>query len=252
MSFEIRGIWILVFAAFIGAAIVIFFKKCGSKPEIVLTVNTDSLNMANKITKKVSDSLQAVLNDSIRYYKTREISANIVLQITQQKLQTQFKLAEVYRKQLDYYAVLPPDSGMISVHPEYIGSCDSLADLSVRLEDNFNAYKQESNTVQDYLRQQIALKDREITAHLKGKQELEGQNAWLTKGINEIAKKGQPRNKMFFGAAIAGTQINPLFGFGLGVGFMNKKEQLISTDALMIRGGELMFQISGKFKISFR
>lgn len=252
MKFEIRGIWILIAAALFGAVVILFLKKgCGAPSPVVQQPNTDSAALVKKIRDHITDSTQkAIAKEFSLKQQTIDSSNRRIAQIELDRKQL-FTLNKIYRQQLDKYATVTDDS-MVPVHPSYVLYCDSIADNSLRVEDSYMAYKQEAETVQRELGNQLSLKDREITVLSKAKEETDTQNAWLSKGINEIAKKNQPRNKAFFGAAIAGTQVNPLFGFGLGIGFMNKKEQLINADALMLKGGELMFQLSGKFKISFR
>lgn len=253
MKFEIRGIWILVLAALFGGALVFFFSKgCGKPAPVIQVPNTDSARIAETIRQSVVDSTRKAIGQQLQAKQIKIDSAARKIALLESERKQLFALNKVYRQQLDKYATVSDGDSLIPVHPSYVLYCDSLADNSVRVEDNYTMYREEARTTQENLEAKISLKDLEITVLSKAKKETDIQNAWLSKGIDEIAKKTKPRNKMFFGVAVAGTQVNPLFGFGLGVGVMNKREQLVNADALMVRGGELMFQVSGKFKISFR
>lgn len=253
MTFQIKGIWLIVFVALFVAALMFFIQKCNDKAPtpIVTQQQLDSANQRNRelLTAKFKDSIFQA--GQIRLSEQRVDSVQVLLSNADRRIQSLIKDGNTYRKQLDYYAAIT-DTGMIDVHPSYITYCDSLADLTVMWERNYNDYRKESISLISELNDQLGIKNQQIESEKAYSAKTSEHNAWLTKGITEIANKNKPRNKAFFGVAVAGTQVNPLYGFGLGVGFMNKKEQLVNADALMIKGGELMFQLSGKFKISFR
>lgn len=249
---DYRFIIIPVIAAI---AITWFFTKgCGpnnSQPEFFSKKTRDSLlnEQAALRVLKYRDSI--ALAEENAFQKRRTDSIERRLSIAQLRVNDLIKTGKTLRNQLDYYAAIT-DTGMINVHPSYIIACDSLADVNEEWGNRFNSYSKECTALTNALHDQLSLGNKEISAHKSQISKLESQNIWLTKGITEISNKYKPRNKMFFGFAAAGTQDQPLYGFGLGFAFMNKKEQLVNADALMIHGGQLMIQVSGKFKISFR
>lgn len=252
MKFEIRGVWIIILALLIGAAIMFLFKTCSNNNPVPVVVNVDSLQLVAKIRAKIDDSTLAVIETQDSIYRQKERYLLLVHSQTVHVLEEQLRLVSAYRKQLNYYATLPSDTVMVPVHPSYVLYCDSLADATVRTEDNYYAFKQEAATMQDNLKNQLSLKDREIMVYQKGKQELESQNAWLSKGVNEIATKNKHRNAVYFGLVANGDKINPIRAGGMGLTFVNKKGWLLGADALMHQGGGLLYQARIGWKIKFR
>lgn len=235
----------------VGVLLTVLVMRSCQKPAPTVNINIDSAQLAAKISAQVADSILRETADSMQQLKKKEREDSLVLHNLTLKLSEQFRLARVYRQQLDYYASVPIDTGMVPVHPNYVLYCDSLADVSLRTEDNYNAFKQEYATMQANLKDQLSLKDREIAVYQKGKQELETQNAWLSKGINEIAAKNKPRNAMYFGLVAHGDKINPIRAGGAGLTFVNKKGWLMGADAMMHEGGGLLYQARIGWKIKF-
>lgn len=235
-----------------GVLLAILVMRSCQSPSPTVTVNTDSARLATQISARKADSVLRVTAYSMEQLKKKEREDSIALHNITLKLNEQFRLASVYRQQLDYYASVPLDTGMIPVHPNYVLYCDSAADALLRVADNFNAFKQEYATLKADLKDQLSLKDREITVYQKGKQELESQNAWLSKGVNEIAIKNKPRNAMYFGLVANGDQVTPIRAGGAGLTFVNKKGWLAGADAMIHEGGGLLYQARIGWKIKFR
>lgn len=235
-----------------GVLLAILIMRSCQSPSPTVTINVDSAQLAKQIRAKIDDSTLAVIKTQDSIHKKKERTLLLVHSQTAWHLDEQIKLVRAYRKQLSYYATVPSDTTMVSVHPGYVLYCDSLADATIRTEDNYYAFKQEAATMQDNLKNQLSLKDREIMVYQKGKQELESQNAWLSKGVNEIATKNKPRNAVYFGLVANGDKINPIRAGGMGLTFVNKKGWLLGADALMHQGGGLLYQARIGWKIKFR
>lgn len=254
MTFQIRGIWLLIFVAAFSIAVYLFFSK-GCTPSNTTPSfsqeKEDSIRNEQAILRaeRVRDSVLAAIQMA---EKQKEVdSVHTRLQIAKMQINDLIRTGATLRNQLDYYATIT-DTGMIDVHPSYVIACDSIAEVNEAWQYKFNDYSKECTALTNALHDQLSLGNKEIAAHKSQIGKLEHQNAWLTKGITEISNKMKPRNKVFIGFAAAGTQDKLLYGLGLGLALMNKKDQLINIDALMIHEGQLMYQVSGKFKIAGR
>jgi peptidoglycan hydrolase CwlO-like protein len=254
MKVQISGIWLLIFVAIVAIAGTLFLRGCfkdKADVPVVTDKQIDSLHKANIEAQNASVSLrQKIIEDSLVAQKKID-DAHVALMKTNKIISQLEVQGKRLREQLGYYAAIT-DTGMIDVHPAYVTYCDSIAEANEKWPAVVDQQKKEFNTVIDGLQEQLGVKNREVAAKQSSINELSGQNAWLTKGISEIANKSKPRNKIFFGPSIAGTQENWIYGAGVGAALLNKKDQLLEVDALLIKGGQIMYRVGGKFKISFR
>lgn len=152
--------------------------------------------------------------------------------------------------QLDSADKLHPDSSWVQVSPLYKESCDSLRKENLTLNYRITQHEQDNQMQVDALGYEIHLRD-SILDRERGFNTMFSQSLADCIAIGKQQQKDNaPRNQIYAGFGVMGSQFNPLAGGEVNLSLKTKSDQIYE-----VRGALIMYTwyvgAGTKFKLHF-
>jgi len=234
------------------ALIMLFLSKCHRDETVSMSDRFHEIN-----TRLMADSIAhfravAALEESLHAEKQATDSAARKAQAASAVVSESQATINRLTTALRTAKHLPVDGNFITVAPTYVTYCDSLADATDALAQNFNTYRLTQGAVISGKDRQLLLKDslliRERTFSAGCRTEVAALQAIYTK----VQQENKPRNQVFLGAEISGTQATVFQNIGGVLSLKTKRNKLWQISSGIQSNGQVYGRINGNILISFK
>lgn len=234
------------------ALIIFYLSKCH---------NTGKVGLAGRLVA-LNDK---ILQDSIQH--RTQVSALVArMELERQWSDSASYKAEVARARLDVShmtisrltaalkkaKLAPIDSAFVTVAPDYIIYCDSLADVTENSQYKYTALKAAQGLVVAGKDRQLQIQDSLIVAERTFARQCRAQYADLQLIYGKIFEDGKPRNQVFIGAEVMGTQQSLLNGVGAVLSLKTKRNNLLQVSSGVQSKGQVYGRINANILLTFK
>lgn len=148
--------------------------------------------------------------------------------------------------------LLPIDTTFVTVSPDFVTYCDSLADQTDQLTIDLNRYRSTNTALLVSKESELAIKDSMISVERLFNQKYRQQFADLQTIYSKVLNDTKVRNQVFLGAEIIGTQTTVFQNVGAVLSLKTKTNKLWQVSSGLQYNGGLYARINGNILISFK
>lgn len=230
--------------------IVLYLSKCKRDETGIISdqvriirdkLNQDSVKAHFRITKLEFDLSQERGKTRMAITESKAVSGKLqASEVTVSRL-----IAAVRKARL-----LTPDTNFVAVAPGYVTFCDSLASSADSVFTDINRYKNLSAAILAGKARELSLKDSIIKTERTFSEECRAQFS----SLQALYRKTNvaPRNQVFIGAEILGTQNTILQNVGAVISLKTKGNKLWQLSGGLQNGGGWYGRINGNILLSFK
>lgn len=232
--------------------IIIFLSKCHrdekntiKEKAVALIDEAKRTDSAHKIQIIMLDSLLIALG-----HHTNQV--NLEMQQANEKLKISEKTVQRLTTALKASKLLPVDTSFVTVSPDFVTFCDSLASESEKLTIDLSKYKNLNTALITGKVAELAIKDTIISKERHFGQECRKQFADLQTVYNKVVNDCKARNQVYVGAEILGTQNTIFQNVGAVISLKTKTNKLWQISSGLQYNGGLYARVNGNILISFK
>lgn len=182
--------------------------------------------------------------------KSQEMTA--MAQVADAKLAVTDKTINRLTALLKQAKLLPIDTSFVTVSPEYVIYCDSLASESDGLTIEVNKYKNLSAAIIESKNQEIALKDTLINKERLNSLNCRSRFADLQAIYSKVMNDIKPKTQVFIGAEALGTQNTIFQNVGGVISLKTKRNKLWQISSGLQSNGQVYGRINANILITFK